>query len=148
MAETWRRVWGMEIFSRAKISEWRFIQEKCPFSRQHFWRPLFSHWPVFRIFPFFFFQIFRIFYYVKCRIIMTLCSQEQPLFQNGIPLWHLSLRCSYFPAHPTTLLLKILGGTDAWAVPTSNFFGGPSFPVPSRSLPLTEWLRCFHIFLI
>ena len=32
---------------------------------------------------------------------------------------------TYFNTHPITLLLKILGGTDAWAVPTSNFWGGP-----------------------
>jgi len=49
--------------------------------------------------------------------------QEQPLFQKIIPLWHLILLCSYFRAHPTTLFLKILVGTDAWAVPTSNFLG-------------------------
>src|SRR6218665_1856591 len=38
---------------------------------------------------------------------MTISSQENH---------HFSL-CSYFHAHPTTLLLKILGGTNAWAVP-------------------------------
>src|SRR6218665_3648143 len=33
--------------------------------------------------------------------------------------------CSYFHAHPTTLLLKILGRTNAWAVPP-QVLGGPS----------------------
>ena len=47
----------------------------------------------------------------------------------------LFLLCSYFRAHPTTLLLKILGGTDAWAVPTSNL-GGAVPPVAPRSPPL------------
>src|SRR6218665_296817 len=36
------------------------------------------------------------------------------------------LLCSYFRAHLTTLLLKILGGTDAWAVPPPQILGGPS----------------------
>src|SRR6218665_2911070 len=45
---------------------------------------------------------------------MTLSSQEK----------HLFLLFSYFRAHPTTLLLKILGGTDAWAVPHLKFFLG------------------------
>src|SRR6218665_118740 len=55
---------------------------------------------------------------------MTFSSQEKHL-----------LLCSYFRAHPTTLLLKILEGTDAWAVPTSNF-GGTVPQVPPRSPPL------------
>src|SRR6218665_388191 len=50
---------------------------------------------------------------------MTISSQENH---------HFSL-CSYFHAHPTTLLLKILGGTNAWAVPHLKFWG-PSPPVP------------------
>ena len=41
---------------------------------------------------------------------------------------HLFLLFSYFRAHPTTLLLKILGGTNAWAVPTSNVGGRPPSP--------------------
>src|SRR6218665_1921602 len=47
--------------------------------------------------------------------------------------------CSCFHAHPTTLLLKILGGTNAWAVPPPQIFGGtvpPVPPVPPRSPPL------------
>jgi len=42
------------------------------------------------------------------------------------------LYCSYFRAHPTTLLLKILG-MYAWAVPPTSSFGGT---VPPRSPPL------------
>src|SRR6218665_3238642 len=64
-------------------------------------------------------------------IIMTLCSQEKRLFQKRIPLSHLFLLCSYFRAHPTTLLLKILG----------RRMHGPSPPQilgdrPPRSPPL------------
>src|SRR6218665_3220322 len=36
------------------------------------------------------------------------------------------LLCSSFRARPTTLLLKILGRTNAWAVPHLKFLGGPS----------------------
>src|SRR6218665_464048 len=57
---------------------------------------------------------------------MTISSQENH---------HFSL-CSYFRAHPTTLLLKILGETDAWAVPHLKF-GGPVPPVP-LGLPEAE----------
>jgi len=46
------------------------------------------------------------------------------------------LLCSYFRAHPTTLLLEILGGADAWAVPHLKYFGGPS-PQSPRSPPLS-----------
>ena len=46
---------------------------------------------------------------------ITLSSQEKPFF----------LLFSYFRAHPTTLLLKILGGRMHGPSPTSNF-GGPS----------------------
>src|SRR6218665_1120151 len=49
---------------------------------------------------------------------MTIFSQEKH---------HFSL-CSYFHAHPTTLLLKILGGTNAWAVPPTSNFGGDRPP--------------------
>src|SRR6218665_4051655 len=54
---------------------------------------------------------------------MTISSQENH---------HFSL-CSYFHAHPTTLLLKILGWTNAWAAPTSNFGGlSPQSPLGLR----------------
>src|SRR6218665_3368234 len=43
--------------------------------------------------------------------------------------------CSCFHALPTTLLLKILGGTNAWAVPPPRILGGPAPPVPPRSPP-------------
>ena len=55
---------------------------------------------------------------------MTISSQENH---------HFSL-CSYFHAHPTTLLLKILGETNAWAVPHLKFWGAvPPFPLGLRS---------------
>src|SRR6218665_2089715 len=59
---------------------------------------------------------------------MTLSSQEKHPFLLG----------SYFQAHPTTLLLKILGGTNAWAVPHLKFWRGPS---PQSPLGLRPWRR-------
>src|SRR6218665_1687277 len=58
---------------------------------------------------------------------MTISSQENH---------HFSLR-SYLHAHPTTLLLKALGGPMHGPSPTSNFWGA----VPPRSPPLV--LRIF-----
>src|SRR6218665_1622118 len=62
---------------------------------------------------------------------MTISSQENH---------HFSL-CSYFHAHPTTLLLKILGGTNAWAVPHLKF-GGTVPPVP---LGLRPWFQGYQV---
>src|SRR6218665_1695574 len=57
---------------------------------------------------------------------MTISSQENH---------HYSL-CSYFHTHPTTLLLKILGGPMHGPSPPPQILGGPSPPVPPRSPPL------------
>src|SRR6218665_2967096 len=71
---------------------------------------------------------------------MTLSSNEK----------HLSLLCSYFRAHPTTLglLLKILGGRMNGPSPTSNF-GRTVPPVPLG--PVSAFgnnLRDYHRQLI
>src|SRR6218665_1441311 len=58
---------------------------------------------------------------------MTISSQENH---------HFSL-CSYFHAHPTTLLLKILGGPMHGPSPTSNF-GGTVPQSHPRSPPLDD----------
>src|SRR6218665_872396 len=60
---------------------------------------------------------------------MTISSQEKQEKHN------FSL-CSCFHAHPTTLLLKILGGPMHGRSPTSNFGGRP--PSPPRSPPLVS----------
>src|SRR6218665_1008146 len=49
----------------------------------------------------------------------------------------LFLLCSYFRAHPTTLLLKILGG-GCMGHPPPQILGGTVPPVPPRSLPLHD----------
>src|SRR6218665_637778 len=54
---------------------------------------------------------------------MTISSQENH---------HFSL-CSYFHAHPTTLLLKILGGPIHGPSPHLKFGGGTVPPVHPRS---------------
>src|SRR6218665_2783784 len=68
---------------------------------------------------------------------MTISSQENH---------HFSL-CSYFHAHPTTLLLKILEGPMHGPSPHLKF-GGAVPPVPPRSPPLvfeTVRARAFWI---
>src|SRR6218665_1178850 len=67
---------------------------------------------------------------------MTLSSQEQPLFQKRInSFMTLFLLCSYFRAHPTTLLLKILEERMHGPSPISNL-GGPS---PQSPLGIRPW---------
>ena len=106
---------GRKKFLPTKICELRFFRKKFAFSRTKFLMTSFSP---------FFSQIFRIF--TTLMWYMTLSSQEKPLIRKIIPLWHTFLLCSYFRAHPTTLLLKILGGDGRMGhTPTSNF-GGPS----------------------
>src|SRR6218665_3007585 len=70
---------------------------------------------VLRIFPFFS-HIFRMF---------TMLNVVYDHFLTRKPPFSL---CSYFHPHPTTLLLKILGGTNAWAVPLTSNFGGDRPP--------------------
>src|SRR6218665_1321050 len=98
----------------------RFFGKKFPFSRQKFLMTFFSQ--VFRISPFFS-QIFVSLLWQMS--YMTLSSQEK----------HHFLLSSYFRAHPTTLLLKILGGRMHGSSPTSHF-GGTVPPVLPRSPPL------------
>ena len=121
---------GRNIFSRTKISEWRVFRKKFPFSRRKF---LMTFFRIFRIF----YQIFRIFYYVQCRthvydpfLTRTTTISEKNSFMTPV------LLCSYFRAHPTTLLLKILVGRMHGAPPHQIFFWGDRPPVPYRSPPL------------
>src|SRR6218665_2033473 len=59
---------------------------------------------------------------------MTISSQEKHNFSL----------CSCFHAHPTTLLLKILGGPMHGRSPHLKIFGGTVPPVPPRSPPCPE----------
>src|SRR6218665_1861 len=98
----WRRP-GVEFggtenfFDGPKISEGRNFVEKFPFSRLKFLMTFFffSHRPDLSDFPFLF-SDFPYLCYVYCLMsYLTLSSQEK----------HPFLLCSYFRAHPTTLLL-------------------------------------------
>ena len=66
---------------------------------------------------------------------MTLSSQEKPLFQKRIPLWHLFYSVRLRASDNTTS--QNIGGTDAWAVPNLKFWGTRS---PSPHLNLRLWL--------
>src|SRR6218665_1869395 len=65
---------------------------------------------------------------------ITFSSQEKYLF----------LLFSYFRAHPTTLLLKILGWTNAWAVPHLKLWGDrPPVPLGFRPCPNLQFHAAF-----
>src|SRR6218665_1336759 len=80
--ETWRRVWGAEKFFADQDD---VFPEKMSISDDLF----FSHRPGFLNFPSLFPDVVH-----------------NPFLTRKTPF----LLCSYFRAHPTTLLLKILGG--------------------------------------
>src|SRR6218665_3121598 len=115
VAETGAEFGGRKIFSRPK----RLLNDVFFGKNFHFQGKNL----LFRIFPFFF-QIFLIF------------TMLNVVYDRFLTKKHLSLLCSYFHAHPTTLLLKILGRTNAWAVPHLKFLGGPS-PLGLRPWQLT-----------
>ena len=71
---------------------------------------------------------------------MTLSSQENTLFQKKSLYDTFFYSCSYFRAHPTTLLLKILGG-GCMGHPPPQILGGTVPPVPPRSPPLSRTTR-------
>src|SRR6218665_1646677 len=90
----------------------RFFREKFPFSRQKF-QTFFSHRPGFSDFPF----LSPDFPYLYLLNVVY-----DPFLTRKTPF----LLCSYFCAHPTTLLLKILGGRMHGPSPHLKFGGGPS----------------------
>src|SRR6218665_1302536 len=85
----------------------------------------FSHRPGSSDFSFLF-PHFPYVYYVKCRIYDHFLTRKTQF----------SL-CSCFHAHPTTLLLKILGGPMHGRSPPPQLLGGPS---PQSPLGLCPWL--------
>ena len=118
-------------------SEWRFFRRNISIFKAEISDDLFLVIDqVFRIFPFSS-QIFRIFTMLHVLYGPLL---KKRLFQKRIPLWHHFLLCSYFRAHPTTLLLKILGGRMHGPSPHLKFWGERP-PSPSRSPPLGQVLN-------
>src|SRR6218665_1364324 len=85
-------------------------------------------------------QVFRIFFSQIIRIFTMLNVVYDPFLTRTTTISEknsfmtLFLLCSYFRTHPTTLLLKILGGR-MHGPPPPQILGGPS-PSPSRSPPL------------
>src|SRR6218665_2281715 len=73
---------------------------------------------VFRIFPFFSvsFAMFNVVY-------DPFLTRTTAISENNSFTTPFFLLCSYFRAHPTTLLLKILGARMHGPSPTSNFWG-------------------------
>src|SRR6218665_787278 len=89
---------------------------------------------VFRIFSFFY-QIFRIF--------TVLNVVYDPFLARKTPC----LLFSYFPAQPTTLLLKIFGRRIHWPPPTSNF-GGTVSPSPLGLHPCLYFRIVYSVLLL
>src|SRR6218665_940656 len=77
---------------------------------------------VFLIFPFFF-QIFSIFTVLNV-VYVPFFTRQTTISENN-SLMTPFLLCSYFRAHPTTLLLKILGGLMHWPSPHLKSLGEP-----------------------
>src|SRR6218665_774355 len=97
-----------------------FFRKKFPFSRQKFLMTFFLIIDqVFRIFPLFS-QIFRFF-----TMLNVACD---PFLTRKTPF----LLCSYFHAHSTTLLLKILRRRLHGPSPTSTFGGTAPIPLGLR----------------
>src|SRR6218665_3927507 len=97
-----------------------------------FFRPCFSDFP-------YLFQIFPVF---------TLCDpflhEKNHISENKFPDdTSFFLLCSYFSAHPTTLLLKILGGRMHGPSPTSNFVG--TVPPVSVGIRPCAHIHCTYI---
>src|SRR6218665_299133 len=112
-----------KIFRGPRFLNDVFFGKNFHFQGQNFF--FFSHRPGFWDFPFLF-QHFPYVYYVKCPI-SPFPHQKK----------HIFLLDSYFHAHPTTLLLKILGGPMHGPSPHLKLWGDRP-PSPPRSPPLVE----------
>ena len=122
VAETWRRVWGDgQIFRGPKFLNDFFSEKISIFTLKNSDDLLLLVIDqVFQIFTLF----FRFLRSLLCKMsYMTLSSQEKHYFRKEFLDDTYFLLCSCFRAHPTTLLLKILGGPMHGPSPTSNFGG-------------------------
>src|SRR6218665_3602020 len=103
--ELWRRP-GAEFGGTENIFvDQEVFSGKISIFRAKFFDDFFYHRPGFSDFPFFS-QIFRIFTMLDFVLLLHFPHKKNTFFYS-----------SYFRVHPTTLLLKILWGTNAWAVP-------------------------------
>ena len=127
-----------------------FSGKNFHFHAEKFWWPFFSHWPGFSDFDSLFSDSLCL-YCIECRISWPLLHNKNPSFNKKF------LDGTYFftlfklsrPSHNTRLLLKILEGTNAWAVPPPQILRGlsPPFPRAPRSPPLviTHALLCWTL---
>ena len=133
VAETWRRVWGDgEIFRGPRFLNGVFSEKIFHFHGQNFWWPflLVIH-KVFRSFPFFS-QVFRLFYYVQCRIWSIPHTNNHYFGKEFLyDTFFYSVRA--FPRIRQHYFSKYWG-TNAWAVPHLKFLGetSPQSPLGFR----------------
>src|SRR6218665_202523 len=115
-AETWHRVWGMDKISLGP--NFRFpndflLGKKCPFTTQKFLMTFFRH------------RLISL--YFRCRItgdpVSCFSSPKLLIPTPKFLLMTFFLLSAYFASHPITVILKILGKTDAWAVPHLKVWG-------------------------
>src|SRR6218665_3126118 len=104
----------------------RTFPEKFPFSRPKILMTFFSS-------DFDSLLRFSVSYCIKCHIWPFL-HNKKPSFNKKFLDDTYFLLSSSFRAHPTTLLLKIFGVTNAWDVPHLKFWGDrpPSPPIGIR----------------
>ena len=125
VAETWRRVWGDgKSFRGPRFLNDVLLGKNFHFQSTNFWWPFLTYRQGFSDFPFLFPDFPYIFTILNV-VYDHFLTRKTPF-----------LLCSYFRAHPTTLLLKILGRRMHGPSPTSNF-GGDCPPVP---LVLRPWM--------
>jgi|SRR6218665_1361483 len=73
---------------------------------------------------------------------------ENHLFQNKTFLHDTFLLVSsYFPTHPITLLLKLLGD-ECMGRPSTSNFGGPSLPVPLSLRPHEACVNIRAVYVV
>src|SRR6218665_156796 len=84
----------------------------------------FSHQPGFSDFPFLFPEFPYLF--TVLNVVYDPFLARKTTISEKNSFMTPSLLCSYFRAHPTTLLLKILGGQMQGPSPHLKFLGGPS----------------------
>ena len=106
---------GTEKNFRGPNFQMTFLGRNSHFNAENIWRPIFLFIPY-----------------------MTHYLAKTSISQQNIPSLHLVLVTSYFPAHPITLLLQILGGRMHGPSPSHLKFWGPS-PRPSKSPPMAYW---------
>ena len=117
-AETWRRVWGdRKYFSRTKFSERPFLGKNFRFNAENF---------------FFCLSLLSEIWYITLFSTKNLCFTHKNVFTSTFYLFF-----SHFVLSPASINITSpnIGGTDAWAVPTSNILGGTSPQSPLSLRP-------------